>query len=147
VRQLNDAINTTLAGISARTLDYTNPLAGLLTALATLNTSVLATNDPATAVITKAPLDTANLEVKIDLPANTKLLMFRCRRDGTGVAQDLRYAFRTGQVGNIAAGNYRVLDAYNEYRERLGSFNGSLYLACAAASTNNLITVEIEAWS
>lgn len=140
----NDGVAASLVGISNRTVDYSSALSAIITAMSTLTMATNAALDPSTPVLSKIMLDTANLEIVKPLPPKTKLLMFKCRRDSSGNAQDIRYSFAANQT--FSGANYRTLEAYNEYRERFGAFDGSLYLSCANANVNAQVTVEVEAW-
>lgn len=142
--------NTLLTQINGKTIDYSTNFAtvgGLIGDLKTLTTTLIGLANPKTPVIQKVTINASDAEFPFALPENTKILSFKCRRNAVAVAADLRYGFVVNQVANPTTGNYRTLEAYNEYSERLGNFNGTLYLAATGPTAGNAFVVEIEAWS
>lgn len=135
-----------LASISSNTLNYSSQITSILNSLTNLNNLAGANSRPSTPAITTRTLNVSDQEVSYLLPTNTKLLMFKCRRNSSSAAFDLRYSFTANTVNTLASTGYRTLEAYNEYREEFGGLNGTLYLASTAAGAGNVMTIEVEVW-
>ena len=144
---ISNSIVAPLANISSKSLDYSTQLTILNNSLTTLNNTVAASARGSTPTIATKLLNAVDTQVSYTLPTNTKTLMFKCQRNVSGIAYDIRYSFFNNAVNNLSANNFRTLEAYNEYREDFGAFNGTLYLASSSASSSNPMTIEVEAWS
>jgi uncharacterized phage infection (PIP) family protein YhgE len=142
IRDTQLLINTTLTNLSLVVTQRLPNIEALLTTVRDRIANLYAS----TVMLNVITMTGANVETAITLPANTKVLSFKSRPNATtGNASDLRYAFATGQVTNVAAGLYRTLNAFNEYNEnRLLIPSGTLYVAAVDASS---LVVEVEAWA
>ena len=81
----------------------------------------------------------ANTEYSQALPANTKILEFRCRATG----YDVRFAYVTGKVAT-SVDPYRTLSAgQTKTIDNLNLAATVLYVACGTAGQE----IEVEAWS
>jgi len=92
-----------------------------------------------TPTVYNVTMTTANTEYSQALPANTKILEFRCQ--STGYAT--RFAFETGKVAAPTA-PYRSLDAGEvKTLDGLNLTSKTLYFACSTAAQ----VMEIECWT
>ena len=73
-------------------------------------------------------LTNANTEYSQALPANTKMVQFRCRG-----LYDVRYSFTTGKVATPTNPYQTLLAGLSAHDDKLNLSSKTLYLACSTA--------------